>query len=206
MRIGVFSFFFLFSFLSVPACAQWDSGKGINRNNHSLSVKTNAVGWGMLAMNMAIEYDVSRAVSVVLPVYYSPFDYFVANRKFRTFCIQPEVRYWFGGVDGLFAGAHIGMATYNYAKKGGTYRYQDSDAHSPLFNLGIGAGYRLPLDRYHRWCLELSLGVGYAYLHYDRFFNIANGAYVDTCPKDFFGIDHVGVSFCYRIDWKGDGK
>lgn len=89
--------------------------KGINRNNHSLLVKTNAVGWGMLAMNMAVEYDVSRAVSVVLPVYYSPFNY--GNRKLRTFCVQPGVRYWFERVDGLFAGAHVGVATYNYAKK-----------------------------------------------------------------------------------------
>lgn len=200
MRLGMLVFL-LSAFLSVPAYAQWDNGKGINRNNHSLLVKTNAVGWGMLAMNMAVEYDVSRAVSVVLPVYYSPFNY--GNRKLRTFCVQPGVRYWFERVDGLFAGAHVGVATYNYAKKGSTYRYQDSDADSPLFNIGVDTGYRLPLDKYHRWCVEFSLGLGYAYLHYDRFFNIPNGAYVDTCTKNFFGIDHVGVSFGYRIDWKG---
>ena len=40
-------------------------------------------------------------------------------------------------------------------------------------------------------------------LDYDRFFNIPGGAYVDTRHKNFFGIDHVGVSVGYRIDWKG---
>ena len=39
--------------------------------------------------------------------------------------------------------------------------------------------------------------------HNDRFFNIPGGAYVDTRHKNFFGIDHVGVSVGYRIDWKG---
>lgn len=202
MRLRVLVFL-LSAFLSVSVYAQRENGKSINRNNHSLLVKTNAVGWGMMAMNMAVEYDVSHAVSVVLPVYYSPFDYFVGNRKFRTFCVQPGVRYWFERVEGLFAGAHVGVATYNYAVKGGTYRYQDSDAKSPLFDIGVDVGYRLPLDKHHRWCVEFSLGLGYAYLNYDRFFNIPNGAYVDTRHKDFFGIDHVGISFGYRIDWKG---
>lgn len=173
----------------------------IGRNAHSLLLKTNAVGWGMAVMNMAVEYDVSPALSVLLPFYYSPYNYFSSARKFRTFCVQPEVRYWFERVDGLFVGAHVGVASYNYVKKGGTYRYQDSD--SPLFNVGLTAGYRLPIDKHGRWCVEFSLGAGYAYLHYDRFFNIPNGAYVDTLRKDFFGIDHVGISFGYRIDWKG---
>lgn len=207
MRIGVLVFL-LSAFLSAPSHAQWDNdnGKGTHRNNHSLLVKTNAAGWGMLIMNVAAEYDVSRSFSVVLPVYYSPFNYFTANRKFRTFCVQPGARYWFQRVDGLFAGAHVGIGTYNYAKKGGTYRYQDKDAHSPLFNIGMDAGYRLPLDRRQRWCVEFSLGLGYAYLHYDRFFNISNGAYIDTRRSNFFGIDHVGISFGYRIDRKGGSR
>lgn len=122
------------------------------------------------------------------------------------FAVQPELRYWFEHVDGLFAGGHIGVSTYNYAKKDGTYRYQDADANSPLFNIGVSGGYRIPLGKSKNWCVEFSLGAGYAYLHHDRFFNIPDGAYVDTRTKHFFGIDHVGLSLSYRINWKGGEK
>ena len=172
----------------------------IGRNSHSLLLKTNAVAWG------AAEYDISPAFSVLLPFYYSPADYFTSARKFRIFCVQPEVRYWFRQVDGLFTGVHIGVASYNYALKSSTYRYQNSDTGAPLLNVGFAAGYRLPLDKKQRWCLEFSLGVGYASLNYDRFFNIPNGAYVDTRHGNFFGIDHAGISVGYRIDWKGGGR
>ena len=48
----------------------------IGRNNHSLLLKTNAVAWGMAVMNVAVEYDISPAISVLIPFYYSPFNYF----------------------------------------------------------------------------------------------------------------------------------
>ena len=173
------------------------------RNNHSLLLKTNVAAWGMAIMNAAVEYDISPAVSVLLPFYYSSVDYLTSSRKFCTFCVQPEVRYWFRQVDGLFTGVHVGVASYNYALKNNTYRYQNSDTGAPLLNVGLAAGYRLPLGKGGRWCVEFSLGAGYAYLDYDRFFNIPNGAYVDTRHRNFFGIDHVGISLGYRIDWKG---
>lgn len=95
------------------------------------------------------------------------------------------MRYWFGQVDGLFTGVHIGVASYNYALKNSTYRYQNSDTGAPLLNMGLTAGYRISLGKGGCWCLEFSLGAGYAYLDYDRFFNIPGGAYVDTRHKNF---------------------
>ena len=123
----------------------------IGRNNHSLLLKTNAVAWGMAVMNVAVEYDISPAISVLIPFYYSPFNYFTSSRKLRTFCVQPEVRYWFGQVDGLFTGVHIGVASYNYALKNSTYRYQNSDTGTPLLNMGLTAGYRLSLGKGGCW-------------------------------------------------------
>ena len=105
----------------------FNPNSSIGRNNHSLLLKTNAVAWGMAVMNVAVEYDISPVISVLIPFYYSPLNYFTSSRKLRTFCVQPEVRYWFGQVDGLFTGVHIGVASYNYALKNSTYRYQNSD-------------------------------------------------------------------------------
>ena len=52
----------------------------IGRNNHSLLLKTNAVAWGMAVMNVAVEYDISPAISILIPFYYSPFNYFTSSR------------------------------------------------------------------------------------------------------------------------------
>jgi hypothetical protein len=53
----------------------------IGRNNHSLLLKTNAVAWGMAVMNVAVEYDISPAISVLIPFYYSPFSLTAAKSE-----------------------------------------------------------------------------------------------------------------------------
>ena len=103
----------------------------------------------------------------------------------------------------FFTGVHIGVASYNYALKYSTYRYQNSDTGVPLLNMGLTAGYRLSLGKVDAgvwsflWERDMLIWIMTA------FFNIPGGAYVDTRHKNFFGIDHAGISVGYRIDWKG---
>jgi hypothetical protein len=88
-------------------------------------VKTNVLGWGLLISNLGIEVDMGNHLSFSLPIYYSGWDYFTQTIKFRTLAVQPELRYWpTGNNDGLFIGAHFGMAYYNIAVDG-PWRYQD---------------------------------------------------------------------------------
>ena len=55
----------------------------------------------------------------------SDWNYFKETIKFRTLAIMPESRYWISeNNDGFFAGAHFGLAYYNFAFNG-KYRYQD---------------------------------------------------------------------------------
>ena len=129
---------------------------------------------GMAIMNAAVEYDISPAVSVLLPflLLFCRLSYFFPASSALSACSLKCVTgsdKW----DGLFTGVHVGVASYNYALKNNTYRYQNSDTGAPLLNVGLVAGYRLPLGKGGRWCVEFSLGVGYAYLDYDRFFNIS---------------------------------
>ena len=170
-----------------------------------IHLKSNAIGWGMLIANIAVEVDVAKHWSVTIPYYYSALNYFTSTRKFRTSCLQPEVRYWLSEEnEGWFGGVHLGLAWFNYAK-GGAWRYQDHNGNSPLFGGGISGGYRMPISKSQKWWMEFSLGTGVYRLHYDIFHNEPNGKKVDTVKRAFFGIDNVAVSVAYRLDWKKKG-
>lgn len=169
-----------------------------------LSVKTNAVGWAMAISNVAVEIDLSRRLSLNIPVYYSAWNYFSGTTKFRMLAAQPELRYWPTRDRRLFAGVHFGVASYNFAL-GGKWRIQDHDGTTPALGGGVSVGYRMPLGRSDRWNVEFSLGAGAYHLHYDKFHNEPGGAYSSTVRKTFFGVDNAAVSFSYMFDLKKKG-
>ncbi len=168
-----------------------------------IDIKTNAIGLGMMILNAGVEVDIIPHLSFALPIYYSGINYFKETVKFRTFCIQPEVRYWFfkqqHGNDRLFLGAHFGMAYYNFALNG-EYRIQDHAGRKPALGGGLSVGYRLPLGKAKRWKMEFSLGAGAYALHYDKFYNEHNGKLTKTIKRTFVGLDNAAISVGYTFD------
>ncbi len=181
--------------LAVPA----DSSEcGSVRNK--ILVKTNVVGLSLLMANAGAEFGLSRHISVHIPVYYSGIDYFSSRVKFRTFALQPELRWNFSGIDGLFAGVHFTLAYFNIAV-GGDWRYQDRSGDTPLLGGGLSLGYRLHFAKDSRWGVEFTLGAGACAVSWDRFVNEKNGPYVDTVSgRTYWGIDNAAVSVFYEFD------
>lgn len=181
---------------AIPAAGEW---------TRRLHLKTNALGWGLAIANVAAEVDLARHWSFALPVYYSAWDYFTSDIKFRTFALQPEFRYWPSEHnDGFFAGAHFSLAYYNLATNG-DYRYQDHSRSTPALGGGLSVGYRLPIGSSNRWRVEFSLGAGVYSLHYDKFRNTprtSDGLLVESVKKTYWGIDQAAVSFSYTFDLK----
>ncbi len=176
-----------------PAPREWQ---------RKLRIKTNAVGWAMFMSNAAVEVDITRNLSFSLPIYYSALDYFSRELKFRTFAVQPEIRWWFGRPEGLFLGAHFGTAYFNYATKG-DWRIQTGYGDRPLWGGGVAAGYRMPLvKRNPRWEVEFTLGAGVYDVYYDRFYNEKNGPKEGTYHTTFIGIDNAAVTFSYSFGLK----
>ncbi len=168
--------------------------------NRRLYIKTNALGWALAITNVAGEVDLCRHLSFNLPIYYSAWNYFSSTVKFRTFTLQPELRYWFSeDNDGWFAGAHFGLGYYNIAT-GGEYRTQDHNGSSPALGGGVAIGYRLPISADQRWKIEFSAGAGVYRLHHDKFRNQPNGLLVYTEKKTHFGLDQLSVSIAYSFD------
>lgn len=183
----------------VPEVEEW---------TRKLHLKTNAIGWGMAIANVAAEIDLAKHWSFSLPIYYSAWDYFKSTIKFRTFAVQPEFRYWLSeDNDGFFAGAHFGLAYYNFAFDG-DYRYQDHNRETPAIGGGVNVGYRLPISKDNRWRVEFSLGAGVYSIHYDKFHNTPrtkDGMMTGSVSKTYWGIDQAAVSFSYSFDLKKKG-
>lgn len=164
-------------------------------------IKTNAIGLGMGIANIAAEIDLAEHWSFTLPIYYSAWNYFKYTNKFRTFAVQPEVRYWLKDDNqGFFAGAHFGYAQYNVGISGEDYRYQDHNGNSPALGGGISVGYRLPISKNDKWHLEFTVGAGVYDLHYDMFYNVENGKLYETRRKTYWGLDNAAINFSYRFD------
>ncbi|WP_195594755.1 DUF3575 domain-containing protein [Bacteroides fragilis] len=161
-----------------------------------LAVKTNLAAWAGTIMNIAADVQVGKHVSVELPVLWCPW-YVSDKHAVKTFTIQPEGRYWLSKPgEGHFFGihAHIGWFSVKWDKD----RYQDTER--PLLGAGISYGYLLPFAEH--WAGEFTLGAGYANMKYDTYYNIDNGARIDTRTKNYWGITRVGISVVYRFNLK----
>ena len=161
-----------------------------------VAVKTNLAAWAGTIMNLAADVQVSEHFSVELPVLWCPW-YVSDKHAVKTFTIQPEARYWLSKPGkGHFFGVHAHVGWFNV--KWNRDRYQDTDR--PLLGAGISYGYLLPFNAH--WAGEFTLGAGYANMRYDTYYNIDNGARIDTRTKNYWGITRVGLSVVYRFNIK----
>ena len=161
-----------------------------------VAVKTNLAAWAGTIMNLAADVQVSEHFSVELPVLWCPW-YVSDKHAVKTCTIQPEARYWLSKPGkGHFFGvhAHVGWCNVKWNRD----RYQDTDR--PLLGAGISYGYLLPFNAH--WAGEFTLGAGYANMRYDTYYNIDNGARIDTRTKNYWGITRVGLSVVYRFNLK----
>lgn len=187
--------------------------------NHSkeLTLKTNAIGWAMAVSNLSLEYRFAPRVAVELPVYYSGWDYFSSDLKFRGFAMQPGVRCYIDNNMHFAVGMHLGFAYYNVAF-GGDYRYQSHREKCPMGGGGIDLSYCKKFGNAHQWGFECSIGFG-AYLNeYDRYqmppydcdptdlSHYVNGICINTLPtkfrKAFLGCDRLALSLTYTFNLK----
>lgn len=161
-----------------------------------VAVKTNLAAWAGTIMNLAADVQVSEHISVELPVLWCPW-HVSDKHAVKTFTIQPEARYWLTRPgEGHFFGVHAHIGWFNV--KWNRDRYQDTSR--PLLGAGISYGYLLPLGEH--WAGEFTLGAGYANMKYDTYYNIGNGARIDTRTRNYWGITRVGISVVYRFNLK----
>lgn len=158
------------------------------------ALKTNLAFDAIGALNLAYEVQVHNRMTLDIPVTWSLWD---AQREhaLRIVALQPELRWWMGDEPGRghFFGLHAHAAWYNL--KWDDKRYQDTGR--PLLGAGLSYGYKLPIGEH--WGAEFNAGLGYANMKYDTYYNVENGAQIDTRIRNYFGLTRLGLSLVYRF-------
>ena len=159
-----------------------------------MALKTNVAYDAIGVLNLDYEVQVHSRMTVDIPVMWSLWDA-KPDKALRIAAIQPELRWWMGQETGKghFFGLHAHVGWYNL--KWNDRRYQDTGR--PLVGAGLSYGYKLPLSEH--WGAEFTVGFGYANMKYDTYYNIDNGAQIDTRIRHYWGPTKVGASLVYRF-------
>lgn len=167
-----------------------------------IAVKSNLLYDATGTINLGAEFGLASRWTLELSGNYNPWS-FSENRKMKHWLLQPEFRWWScQRFSGHFLGVHALGGQYNWggmlpwgispAENLAQYRYQGW-----LAGAGVSYGYHWILG--NRWGLEATLGVGYAYLKYDKYPCAACGVKLDEGNKHYFGPTKVGINLIFMI-------
>lgn len=158
-----------------------------------MAVKSNIAYDAVAVLNLAYEVQIARHFSLEIPVMWSLWDW-QTDRGLRTVALQPGVKYWFGEVGRKNAlGVDFDLAWYN--GRHDERRYQSADR--PLMGASLVYSYTLNMGR--GWKAEFALGVGYVNTQYNTYYNITNGALIDTRTRNYVGPTRIGITLAYQL-------
>lgn len=184
--------------LSLLCCAGWLSAQTIAERRHtpSFALKSNIAYDAVGSFNLGAEFRVSPRLTLDVPFVYNPLT-FGSDRKWKHFLVQPELRRWVcEPFNGHFWGVHAHYAFYNAGGIGSrwmkNYRFEGW-----LAGVGVSYGYHWILSP--RWSLEASLGVGYAYMDYDRYVWQKCGKFLSHDRMNYFGPTKAAISLIYIL-------
>lgn len=156
----------------------------------SVGLKTNVLYWGTTTINFGVEPALSPHSTIDIEGMWNPWQ-FDNNKKMKFWAVQPEYRYWLcEKFNGHFFGAHVHYAQFNYGMN--VNRYDGW-----LVGAGVSYGYDWIINR--SWRFEATVGVGYAYIDYDKYKQPKCGEYLGHYTHNYFGPTKVGLSFIYLI-------
>ncbi len=158
-----------------------------------MALKTNLVYDAFGVLNLAYECQFADHWTAELPVMWSLWDW-KESRGLRTVALQPGVKYWFSKPgSGHAVGADFDLAWYN--ARWDDDRYQSEGR--PAMGASILYAYTLNMGR--GWKAEFSFGVGYVNTRYNTYYNISDGALIDTRTKNYFGPTRLGITLVYSL-------
>lgn len=169
----------------------------------SMGIKTNLLYDATTTINLGAEFRLSQRTSLDVPFNYNAWT-FSDNRKWKHFLVQPEARLWTRETfSGSFFGLHGHYALYNVGALPSPPFTQYMAQHrfeGWLAGAGVSYGYRWNFSP--RWGMEATVGVGYAYLSYDKFPCYTCGRKIGSETKHYFGPTKAGVSLIFNIGGK----
>lgn len=161
------------------------------------AIKSNLLYDATTTINLGAEFKVGERTTLELPFSYNPWT-FSDNKKFKHFLAQPEFRWWAcEPFTGHFWGVHAHYAYFNVGGVSPLHIIKENRHEGWLAGAGISYGYSLLLGR--RWSLEGTIGVGYAYIDYDRYDCPACSPKIKSGSYHYFGPTKVGLTLVFMI-------
>lgn len=165
-------------------------------------VKTNLLYDATSTMNLGTELGLGNRTTLELAGNYNPWT-FSDNHKMKHWMVQPEFRLWrCQRFSGSFWGVHTHYARYNW---GGMLPWNITPSRTMKENRyegwavggGISYGYHWIIGK--RWGMEATIGLGYAYLKYDKYRCETCGEKLGEGTKHYVGPTKAGISLIYFI-------
>lgn len=174
------------------------------------AVKTNLLSDVMTTLNLSAEFGVGKRTTLDIYGSLNPWQ-FPSNRKMRHWLLQPGLRWWScSRFSGGFWGVHVHYGRYNWGgmmpwgfrsgKMFGTVWNRsmlDNRYQGWLAGAGISYGWHWVLGG--RWGFEGEIGLGYAYLQYDKFRCERCGRRLGSGSKSYFGPTKASLSLVLMI-------
>jgi hypothetical protein len=185
------------------------SAVAISANGQELAVKTNLLYDATSTINLGAEVGLSKKWTLDVSGNYNPWT-FNEGRKMKHWLVQPEGRYWFcQKFQKWFIGPHLLGGQFNFEGMlpfgfhDGKFFGVESSAlrdhrfQGWLIGGGVTAGYHCILSS--RFSLEFALGVGYAYIDYDKYRCETCGGKLEHNNRNYFGPTKAAISLVYMI-------
>ncbi len=166
----------------------------------SFAIKSNLLYDATATFNLGTEIKLTDSWTLDIPINYNPWT-FSDNKKWKHILVQPEIRWWTcNAFNGHFFGLHGHYAYYNIGALGNPPFSEYMNTHrfeGWLAGAGISYGYHWLLGK--RWSLEATVGLGYAYLDYDKYPCTKCGEKLGSEMKNYVGPTRAGISLIYMI-------
>lgn len=156
-----------------------------------LALKSNALYFATGTINVGLETFLTKQYTLDVSGGINPWK-FGSDKMMKLWYIQPELRRWHCDTyAGHFYGLHAFYGEYNWTLFS-DHRYQGH-----LTGGGLTYGYAKNFAV--RWGFEASIGLGYAYLDYDKYKCEHCGKKVDSSTKNYFGPTKLNFSLIYFL-------
>jgi len=159
--------------------------------------KTNLLYWATASPNFGLEVAIHKKWSVSASVGYNPWD-FPDDTSLRHWLVRVEPRWWIcSPFSGHFLGIHGAYAKYNVGNISFIKDLKEHMYKGEIYGGGISYGYHFILKG--RWGLELTVGVGYMRLEYDKYICTDCRETMGRFTTNYFGPTTLGVSLIYML-------
>lgn len=180
----------------------------VSGHSQNFAVKTNLLYDAAMSINLGLEFTLGENTTLDISANYNPWVLDKTNNsKIKHVLVQPEFRYWLcTPFNGHFFGFHTHFAEYNIAGNNWFTRGVKAIYGNDLMNYrhegwnagaGFSYGYHWMINT--RWGIETTVGVGYAYIDYDKYNCETCGSKVESGNRHYFGPTKLGITLVFLI-------